>query len=114
MRKLTVNVVTALMIIAGTISFVPKASALPRDSIIINYYDCSFNLVGWQYRDCGAVWYQSGNIGAGSYRETIQTACSTGEQEYYAFDEWSLANQQWQPYDGDASDYCVCQAQGAC
>ena len=68
--------------------------------------------MGYDFRDCGGAWHHVGNTA--SYRETEQAECSSGTPTYYAFEEWSLANQQWQPYGGGTSDYCQCQAVGAC
>jgi len=82
----------------------PTARALPRDYIIINYYDCSWNNVGYAYRDCAAHWSYGGSQ-SGFYRTTEQTECA-GPPVSYTVEEWSTTTYTWQPWDGDMSDAC--------
>ena len=115
MRRLSLHLVTALVVLSTSVVVIPEASAVPRDYILINYYDCSFNLVASSYRDCAAVWHFSGSTAAAAYRETAQYACGDNTLELYALDQGILGVENgWETYTGGTSPYCQCVAQNAC
>jgi hypothetical protein len=113
-RRMTAYLVTAIAVLLSSVVVPPKAQALPRDEVVINYYYCDWSLIAERYRACDGHWYSAGDPTAATYRETIQTACSTGESEGYTLEQVELGTGAWQPYTGGVSPYCQCIAQGAC
>ena len=112
MRRKTAHLVTALAVLMASIVVAPETKALPRDSIEIDYYDCDWNLVAWQFKDCSAHWYYDGDPGYGRYRVTTQEECNGPGMEYTV--EQLAGGNTWEPYTGGTSPVCACQFSGLC
>lgn len=112
-RRITAYLVTAIAILLSSAAVPPKAQALPRDEVVINYYYCDWSLLAEKYRACNGQWYYSGDPTAATYRETIATECN-GNGQSYSLEQLELGTGLWQPYTGGVSPYCQCIAQGAC
>lgn len=108
-----VRVVVVAAVIGIMSSAAPKTSALPRDYVEINYYNCSWQIFTSDYRWCDGSW-QYGNHGSypGAYRESIYTACSTGQVSAYVLEMY--VGGAWVPYDGSVTPACECELAGAC
>jgi hypothetical protein len=89
MKKLALPFV--LIVIAAV--FVPSASAVPRDSLYIAYYDCDLQLIGEYYRGCypGSSYYWGSQTGDVKFEETV--SCSGISESTYMWYAWS--NGSW-------------------
>lgn len=106
MRTLRLAVALAVVLALTSFGITKEAQALPRDQIIINYYDCGFNNIGTDWRDCSGHWNYFGTHSGAAYRETDQTECSTGNPVFYGWEYWDDTTNTWQPYTGGQSCYC--------
>ena len=106
MRSLRLVVALAVVVSLGSVGITREARALPRDEVIINYYDCRWNNIGTDYLDCSGHWSYFGTHSGAGYRETTQTECSTGNEDYYALEQWDDVTNTWGPYQGGTSCYC--------
>jgi hypothetical protein len=114
MRKRGIRVLTLFVVLAASLAVPPPtARALPRDYIIINYYDCDWEFVGYEFRDCSGHWSWGGNPGAGLYRTTDQEEC-TGPPVSFITEQKQYGTGVWEPWNGGTSPLCSCIAQGAC
>jgi hypothetical protein len=94
MRKLALPFV--LIIIAAV--FVPAASALPRDSLYIGYYDCDLNLIGEYFHGCypGSSYSWGSQTGAFKFEET--DSCSGINESTYMWYASSGGGWTYLPY----------------
>lgn len=102
-----------LVFAVSSLSIALPAQALPRDFVEIYYYDCDWNLVGEEYRDCSGTWYSNGNPSAGRYREIMTDPCSGfGTPQYWV--EELVWGGTWGAYDGNESSVCYCERTQGC
>ncbi|HMJ83843.1 MAG TPA: hypothetical protein VK504_11780 [Vicinamibacterales bacterium] len=72
----TARLVTLALFVVASLCMTPTTQALPRDWWITTYYDCSFNVVGYDLFDCTAHHYYVG-AQTGAYKHYYQEECST-------------------------------------
>ena len=106
MRTFRLAVAFAVVFALTSFGVSHQAKALPRDEVIINYYDCGFNNIGTDWRTCAGGWVYFGTHSGAAYRETTQTECSTGNPVFYGWEYWDDTTNSWQPYTGGESCYC--------
>ena len=106
MRTLRLAVAFAVVLALTSFGITKEAQALPRDEVIIDYYDCYGNNIGTDWRTCSGGWIYFGTHTGAAYRETTQTECSTGYLESDTWEYWDDTTNTWQPYTGGESCYC--------
>ena len=106
MRTFRLFVAFAVVFALTSFGVSHQAKALPRDEVVINYYDCYWGEIGMDWRSCSGGWQYFGTHTNAGYRETILTECSSGYNDGYTLEMWDDNTNSWVPYTQGGNCYC--------